>query len=243
MKLVVFLCLLAMCLFARAEVLLQSCEARLSDPNYALLTNYINHQYLTKTYGKNASDYQRNVMDGYCQIVGPQKFVFMPDPYRAQIFFCDFESVTKENPCQPAGKFDVYPNLELTERFHDSSAKEFVLLRTSSLRHGIQSAWFGVFYLDPHEIDKRGFSLFDLDVYEFNGSYSDEHQTCSHLAKSDQAVTLQGNKGYELINAGTANVMLRFVSKITNCKTGKEKRQIQEYEWTGQKFNKQIYKK
>ena len=241
MKLVFFLCLLAMCLFARAEVLLQSCEAKLFDPNYAELTNYIKHQYLPQTYGVNASDYQKNVMDGYCQIVGAQKFVFIPDPYRAQIFFCNFASEEKENACQRAGKFDVYPNLELVERFYDSSGKEFVLLNTSSLRHGVHSAGFEVFYLDPHGIDKRGFSLFELDVYEFNGSYSDEHHTCSHLAKSDQAMTLQDKKGYELVNADTANVMLRFVSKIKNCIIGKEKLQIHEYEWTGQKFNKRIH--
>lgn len=121
-------------------------------------------------------------------------------------------------------------------QFSNDRDKEFILYSNSRLSHGIYGSGFHIFFFVPKSENPRGYKITHLkNAGDFNGTYSDAGKVCSNLKSDDQAVEHIGNN-YEIINNRKRSVGVRFIQKLTSCKTNAISTRTIEYTWSGNNF-------
>lgn len=139
-----------------ADTFFQKCAAAWQQQSFVQLKDY-----LTKNGGRVAADSDDQA--DYCARLNNHEFMVLPPPSGGdvgRIYHCDFRT-TKS--CRPI--FGNFPSVEVWGEFSDRRGKHFAVLKTDSMRGGLDSEAYVVFFLtDPKKnADHASFVLQVLD--------------------------------------------------------------------------------
>ena len=154
------------------------------------------------------------------------------------LYHCDFKAGRACSPYGETGR--IYPNTEVDTEFTDANGKHFALLASQTLKHGVFSQTYIVFYLaDPRKTpDGVPFRLEDMaSATNFSESDSDNGPCNSNLNGREYVLhTANAIGSARFTNDLTGNARLSFDITEEDCDTKVNSTYVREYSYRNGHF-------
>jgi hypothetical protein len=194
-----------------APALFESCEVALQTAAFSPLRGYFD----SASPIQNADQCMR-LTKGEFIVTGNEPGPYDGDP--SNVFYCNLNR--GEPVCAVDEPSTYYPSLSILRQFSGPKGKQYVLWKTSRLRHGIVGSGYGIFTLAPRSRSPRGYVIYQLSVGTYC-SYSEGASGCGCNNLAPGTNKSERVEDPEVINEGLRSVRLAFKTSTTDCATSR----------------------
>lgn len=144
-------------------------------------------------------------------VTGNPRGQFDGDP--SNFFYCN---VGKFEPtCVEDIPASYYPSLGIVRQFSGPNNKQYVLWKTSSLRHGVELTGYHIFSLAPKTRAPRGYEIYALHIGTYCSYDEGVDCPCDNL-NPDTKESIKVDDPV-VVNEGQTSVALIFETSTTDC--------------------------